>query len=745
MGASQSKLNSLTQKQIADFVRKLGNGKNYADYADAIKDDGVDGKFLVCIKSDEEFKKLLAELGIKSDIHKKKLLSEWQAAKQQENEVMSTDALNELIMQNVDRRASLEHEKEENIPEIKKNHPAKLGEYFKFVNREASINILIKHSAKQYHLYLQKGGVQEHEIQWAACSGGPGLGKTTFCRKAFTRSIDSLQGEDSDTLWRNVPTKQDFLPVVQACVETGRQYQISFGGSIPDSRELRDPEKSFSYRLLKCLTKGTKEKQVSFEHAPALQEVLSGLTKGKKESLIVVNFDETNKVLEMAPGKTYLMNLLAAVANFNARQEGFVFCIMSGTNVRDLHNTLKAASHGNAPLEIPLPLLSNEHMVEILEDLANRANKSSAQSNLTDEKELKFVVTALGGVPRYVEALAFRLGANPNFDPSVYVDRVKTPPNPLILLTDIRNNISKQYGDVFEDIMTTATRKVWEALVCASLFSWQVSRETLFGKHSVQVLESRGVLFVKTTQDATTRAKVLTIVFPLLFLTYILQKTSDCPMLLRHFDVPLSSDENERNTLAILLLKCNGLRTLGIPITIDALLPGYAPNLSWRATPLEFDKRYLRAMENQITMKTWDDFELQMQRGEDGFFVNAKSATFADGLIIPKGTENVILVQEKQVQVATRAARDGTTVPRFGYDSVKEEHDKCNVKTPHLFIMVSDKDFEATDRDKIKSNEVVLPRSEHGKALGPLLALLRRHNHGYRPKLPLKKRKRANP
>ncbi|CAB9502857.1 expressed unknown protein [Seminavis robusta] len=283
--------------------------------------------------------------------------------------------------------------------------------------------------------------------------------------------------------------------------------------------------------------------------------------------------------------------------------------------------------------------------------------------------------------------------------------------------------------------MTTATRQVWEALG-ASLFGWQVSRETLFGKHSVQELESRGVLFVETTQDATTRANVLTIVFPLIFLTYILQKTLDCPMLLRHFDVPSSSDENERNTLAVLLLKCNGLRTLGIPITVDALLPGYAPNLSWRATPLEFDNRYLRAMENQITLKTWHDFELQMHTGEDGFFVNAKGATFSDGLIIPKKAENVILVQEKQVEVAKKKAIDDTTVPSFGYDSVKEEHNKCDVETSHLFIMVSDKDFKATDRGQIQSNEIILPRNEREKALGPLLALLRRHNHAPRIEKP---------
>ena len=83
-------------------------------------------------------------------------------------------------------------------------------------------------------------------------------------------------------------------------------------------------------------------------------------------------------------------------------------------------------------------------------------------------------------------------------------------------------------------------------------------------------------------------------------------------------------------------------------------------------------------------------------------------------------------------------------VPSFGYNLVKEEHVKCDVKTPHLFILVSDKDFKATDRDKIKDNEIVLPRTQHERALGPPLALLRRHNHGHRPKLPLK-RKYTNP
>ena len=60
-------------------------------------------------------------------------------------------------------------------------------------------------------------------------------------------------------------------------------------------------------------------------------------------------------------------------------------------------------------------------------------------------------------------------------------------------------------------------------------------------------------------------------------------------MLLRDFNVQLSSDENERNTLAILSMKCKGLRVMGRPITVDALLPNYAADLDWRLEPLTFD------------------------------------------------------------------------------------------------------------------------------------------------------------
>ncbi|CAB9502858.1 expressed unknown protein [Seminavis robusta] len=91
-----------------------------------------------------------------------------------------------------------------------------------------------------YALYGQEGGVPERQIQWAACSGAPGLGKTTFCRKAFTKSIHSLQGE---LRWRcamdGCANEEGVSPSgwsKRVLKQTGRQYQISFGGSVPGDR-----------------------------------------------------------------------------------------------------------------------------------------------------------------------------------------------------------------------------------------------------------------------------------------------------------------------------------------------------------------------------------------------------------------------------------------------------------------------------------------------------------------------------
>lgn len=114
--------------------------------------------------------------------------------------------IDDIIRENDKRRDSVEQEIEPGIPTVKERDRPLLGEYLKFVNREKSINVLIQHAAEQFALYLKDGGIEPHRVQWAACSGGPGLGKTTFCRKAFTSAIDDLK-DKGNILWKDVATK----------------------------------------------------------------------------------------------------------------------------------------------------------------------------------------------------------------------------------------------------------------------------------------------------------------------------------------------------------------------------------------------------------------------------------------------------------------------------------------------------------------------------------------------------------
>jgi hypothetical protein len=69
-------------------------------------------------------------------------------------------------MQNIgSRRENLERETSDDIPQASAaDHPI-LGQYLKFVNLENSINLLLKHAAEQYKLYLAVGGITEHRAQ----------------------------------------------------------------------------------------------------------------------------------------------------------------------------------------------------------------------------------------------------------------------------------------------------------------------------------------------------------------------------------------------------------------------------------------------------------------------------------------------------------------------------------------------------------------------------------------------------
>ncbi len=69
------------------------------------------------------------------------------------------------------------------------------------------------------------------------------------------------------------------------------------------------------------------------------------------------------------------------------------------------------------------------------------------------------------------------------------------------------------------------------------------------------------------------------------------------------------------------------------------------------------------------------------------------------------------------------------TVPGLSVKRVREEHAKCDVETPHLFVLVTDEDF--IDHESLASNEIVVSRRDHALMIGPLLALLRLFGHSH--------------
>uniref|UniRef100_A0A7S2XUH1 Crinkler (CRN) family protein n=1 Tax=Attheya septentrionalis TaxID=420275 RepID=A0A7S2XUH1_9STRA len=647
-----------------------------------------------------------------------------------------TKLLIEITKNTGSRRFSLDKEKEKIIPSVKEKDRPILGQHLKFVNREKSVNHLMKHAAEQFDLYLRDGGLTEHRAQWAACSGGPGLGKTTFCRKAFTKAVDACPNgptEANDCLWKGVDNKEDFYRVVKTCVVTGRQYRISFGGSrmIADA-EFLAPDVSFASRLTSCLT--TKARAV-----PNLHNLLLRLTGGVRSSLVVINFDETNMLLKHTKGTDYLLAVLAAVQAFNREHKGFVFCIMSGTNVHELHEVLKVSSNGQAPLEIPLPLLQHDHVLEILMDLASRCSDDGDSATVGDH--VSYVLDILGGVPRYIEVLVFLLGMNNKtrcFNPAIYPSRLFNDSDqnqPHCLLDKIKTAISAKYGESFVAVVAKVTREALSPLLATSLFQWSITRDDMFGEHTIGDLESKGILFVEQTNDPTSPVAKYTTAFPLLLLTYLFENgdaTANVPMLLRNFDFKLSSDQNEKNTLAIFALKCEALAALKKPITVNALLPGNAQELEWQHEAMSFDSFEVQDAQSQVTMTTWNSYLSKLTTG-GGFLVNAKGTPFCDMIIVAKGGTRVILIQEKQAEVAKAAAIGLKRVPTLDYALVEREHKKCEVNTSHLFVMISDKDF--TSSDMLKGNEIVLSATNHVDAFGPLLALLRLHNHGHRSKL----------
>ena len=650
------------------------------------------------------------------------------------------------------RRESLELEKKNLPDDVKKQRT--LGPYMKFVNREGSINKLLKHAGEQYHLYLKWDQSEEHQ-QWAACSGGPGLGKTTFCRKAFTRAAECACVENS-TLWTDVPNAIEFYEIVRACVDSGRHFRISFS-TLLSPGELSDPCMSLAHRLTEAVDKTVKFPK-RHDGARQLDSVLRALTKEQQESLVVINFDETNFLVKGDQSMhDYLVKIVGFIREFNKIKVGFVFCIFSGTWALKLHQLLKTSSGGYPPMEIPLPLLSTDHVVEIVTDFLVRSRRQYSRGTANDGEQgnlispqnmvfLGFVLKVLGGIPRYIEMLVYALGQPMNgnvfswdtFEQSLMNDEDECKTNVRstshILLDRVRNFIKERYDPEFEMILPKIPHKT---LVCYSLFEWCVEPKLEIGGKTISALEKLGIVFLMKKEGR------LVLIFPLVLLLKTVNGRSDPPMLLQEIRVILSSDENERNSLSIFAMKAEALQGIHGYVSLRDLLPLAGTTARKNEDiRLNFDTFDLIKSKERITLTNWKECLSQLQ-GKGAIVLNAKGSPFSDMLMVSKGGDFVVYIQEKQRQGSRDQNVKGNTVPKVTLEAVQEEHEKCNVDQNHLFVMITDDGPDEEVKKKLGENELVLTNDTHEFAIGSLLALLRLYNHfqGKRNEISFRKRK----
>ena len=88
-----------------------------------------------------------------------------------------------------------------------------------------------------------------------------------------------------------------------------------------------------------------------------------------------------------------------------------------------------------------------------------------------------------------------------------------------------------------------------------------------------------------------------------------------------------------------------------------------------------------------------------------------------------------IFIQDKQRQEAKTSLILKSTPDVMKADSVRFEHEKCQVSTGHLFVVMTDRDF--LDFNSLAENEIVLSLMDHKGLMGESVALLRLFNHHF--------------
>jgi hypothetical protein len=301
--------------------------------------------------------------------------------------------------------------------------------------------------------------------------------------------------------------------------------------------------------------------------------------------------------------------------------------------------------------------------------------------------------------------------------------------------------IQDRYGTYFTYLKQSRFQQIAALVLGYSLFEWQVTRDTTLSVfehpasddergYRVDELEQVGAVWYDDD------ASVLRMPWVNAHLTYKLCSAEQPLSLLASPGSQMSPSENERNTVAMFLLKVRAWR-LKHPQRTTARLREFfrlrpsQPDLEF-SIPVELlpEQRevggvQLRKTVSSASYAAFKAHAKQHPGGAYGGYVNGTAAKFGDSMVLFPDLD--IIFQDKQQLTSRQAAMQGDAVQQIPADGKKEsvsaEHKKIDIPDRHILVYSTDATAGDEAREDLADNEVLITADDMPDNFGTFLSL----------------------
>jgi hypothetical protein len=605
---------------------------------------------------------------------------------------------------------------------------SKLGNHFRFVNREAQAKKLFEaffsmELIRTNPLPDGRWELLKRRVRVPTCTGMPGVGKTRFARDAIHHLAEVHERKC------NTSGKQDAASIIASAAsayEKDQERSSLFQSLIRasyyncslrvDCSLLCEEKSSIAKVLLEQWLGGTHlidvPDNVHLTLYSVVQHILARTPKKELcEPSLLINVDEAHWLKQETLG-TVLRQLLNLLVVNKLR----VFVVVTGVTSAVIDGALKSSSMG--ALEISLPLLKLEHVQEIVQGFFPEI--------VTFDHILQHILWWVGGVPRFLQYMI-----------TVAAELCKENEN---------GGARKPVADFLMSLNETSASGILDSLASMVYFCAKVSKEVLEKAFSYALLEMKVSGSFRLTREETVESAqencqlywkkiqgedgIITLPPLVLYWTSANRIGRQLPPihLFRYF-VPFSTTRDEETLVVTVLMHkfkaCSlqgmtkvKLSVLGLPHGKDDTEVDVPNVFSVERAPHKIEKKHFVDFLNEVRRK----------RRSVVAYVNVAQAAFADAFIILK--DFVIFIQEKQRAIARVQGFQKKTVAKVSNKAVQEEYEKLGHPArvyPHAFYYVTD---EKDGTSKLPPNAYVVSCDEHQKLLGTTCAYLRQRSFG---------------